>query len=178
MGNDRRTAYTQMVIKQALYKLLKKDILSHITVKGICEEAGINRATFYRNYEDIYALFEALEREMVEAAFPNGTIPQSLEKLLGVISDNQVFYKEFLRYHLESYYIKQVVETMENELAQQLKADRDFNEQEYEISFRYAFYGIVGVLKDWVDAGCSPITKEFAPILMTIVQKQFLGHLI
>ena len=63
---DRRTAYTRMMIKKSLYHLLEKKHLSEITVKEICEGAEINRATFYRNYLDIYDLYEKLEEELTE----------------------------------------------------------------------------------------------------------------
>ena len=55
---DRRTAYTRMVIKESLYKLLEKKHLSEITVKELCAQADINRTTFYRNYMDIYDLYD------------------------------------------------------------------------------------------------------------------------
>ena len=45
---DRRTVYTRMVIKTALFDLLAEKQLSKITVKEICERAQINRAPFYR----------------------------------------------------------------------------------------------------------------------------------
>ena len=63
---DRRTAYTRMVIKESLYKLLEKKHLSEITVKELCAQADINRTTFYRNYMDIYDLYEQLEEELIE----------------------------------------------------------------------------------------------------------------
>ncbi len=57
---DRRTAYTRMVIKDSLMQLLEKKHLSEITVKELCELAQINRATFYRNYMDIYDVYEQI----------------------------------------------------------------------------------------------------------------------
>lgn len=69
---DRRTAYTRMVIKESLYKLLEKKHLSEITVKELCAQADINRTTFYRNYMDIYDLYEQLEEELTEQVFADG----------------------------------------------------------------------------------------------------------
>ena len=71
---DRRTAYTRMMIRDSLYRLLEKKHLSEITVKELCEGAEINRATFYRNYADIYDLYEKLEEELTESAFADGNI--------------------------------------------------------------------------------------------------------
>lgn len=69
--------------------------LSKITVKEICEKAEINRAIFYRNYTDIYDLFEKLEAELMENAFADGNLETDRYKLLELIYENQSFYKEF-----------------------------------------------------------------------------------
>lgn len=186
MGIDRRTQYTRMVIREALYKLLKKNPLVHITVKEICEEAQINRATFYRNYRDIYDLFESIEQELSNEAFPEesipqnlsnflqGNVPESLSKFLQGIYDNQVFYKEFYRHHLESQYVKQVVSVMQESVAEQIKAEGKFDEQEYELSFQYAFHGIVGCMQNWVEEGCKQDPKIMATLLSRIARRQLL----
>lgn len=43
---------------QALISLLKKKSFEYITVKELCEEAGVNRSTFYLHYETIGDLLE------------------------------------------------------------------------------------------------------------------------
>lgn len=186
MGIDRRTRYTRMVIREALYKLLKKNPLVRITVKEICEEAGINRATFYRNYIDIYDLFESIERELVNDAFPEesisqnftrflqGDVPQSFCKFLQGTYDNQVFYKEFYRHHLESQYIKQFVDSMQESIAEQMKEEGKLDQQEFEISFQYAFHGIVGCMKNWVESGCQQEPEVMAKTLSQIARRQLL----
>lgn len=68
-----------MMIRESLYHLLEKKHLSEITVKEICEGAEINRATFYRNYLDIYDLYEKLEEELTERAFSNGKSQRNSE---------------------------------------------------------------------------------------------------
>jgi len=47
-----------MVLKKVFIKLLEKKTLSQISIKEICEDADINRATFYAHYKDQYDLFE------------------------------------------------------------------------------------------------------------------------
>ena len=60
---DRRTLYTQSVIKESFIKLLHKKHIGKITVTEICKLAEINRATFYIHYHDPYDLMEKLEAE-------------------------------------------------------------------------------------------------------------------
>lgn len=62
---DKRVIKTKKAIKNAFMELRAKKALEQITVKELCELACINKSTFYSHYEDIYALSDALEYEMV-----------------------------------------------------------------------------------------------------------------
>lgn len=44
---------TALLMDQALIELLNKKEFEYITVKEICEKAGVNRSTFYLHYETI-----------------------------------------------------------------------------------------------------------------------------
>ncbi len=53
---------TALLMDEALYSLLEKKDLEYITVKEICQKAGVNRSTFYLHYESISDLVdEALD---------------------------------------------------------------------------------------------------------------------
>ena len=62
---DKRIEKTKLAIKNAFMELRAKKSLEKITVKELCELAYINKSTFYSHYEDIHALADALEYEMV-----------------------------------------------------------------------------------------------------------------
>ena len=66
MGIDARTRYTKMMIRESFIQLLKEQPVSKITVTKICEIAEINRATFYKYYEDAFDLLQKLEQELLE----------------------------------------------------------------------------------------------------------------
>lgn len=61
----------------------------------------INRATFYRNYLDIYDLYERLEEELIQEAFSIGNIRQDRYTILELIYKNQEYYLEFFSSRLE-----------------------------------------------------------------------------
>lgn len=63
---DARKRYTLNVIKQALLSLLKEKKIENITVREICQMAEINRTTFYRNYDNQYALLESLQNNILK----------------------------------------------------------------------------------------------------------------
>ena len=56
---------------EALIALLKKKDFEFITVKEICEKAGVNRSTFYLHYENLGDLL-AETTEMINKRFQEG----------------------------------------------------------------------------------------------------------
>jgi AcrR family transcriptional regulator len=68
MSIDKRIRYTKMFLKEAMLKLLADKPLSRVTVKELCDEADINRSTYYTYYTDPYDQYKKLEDEFIEGA--------------------------------------------------------------------------------------------------------------
>lgn len=65
-SNDHRVRVTRMLIRRAFTELLKDQPIQSISIKQLCDRAGINRGTFYAHYTDIYDLLKQIEEEMFE----------------------------------------------------------------------------------------------------------------
>ncbi len=63
----RNVVRTKKMIRQAFTDLLeeKKD-LEKISVSELAERADLSKSTFYYHYEDIYAVAEEIERELID----------------------------------------------------------------------------------------------------------------
>lgn len=61
---EHRVRTTKKLLRDALMSLLTKKPLRSITVKELCESAGLNRGTFYAHYADVYDLLGQIEAEM------------------------------------------------------------------------------------------------------------------
>ena len=57
---DRRTLYTQSVIKDAMLELLEEQPYEKITVAALCRRAEITRATFYLHYDGLDMILNEL----------------------------------------------------------------------------------------------------------------------
>lgn len=55
---DRRNAYTEKVIRDTVFELLKKKPIEKISVTEVCKLADINRSTFYLHYMDCMHVLE------------------------------------------------------------------------------------------------------------------------
>lgn len=64
--NDHRVRITKKLIRHALTDLMRNKPIQNISVKELCEKAGINRGTFYAHYEDIYDLMNQIEQELLD----------------------------------------------------------------------------------------------------------------
>ena len=96
MKTDARVKYTRMVLKKALLELLEHKPVNKITVKEVCERAGLNRATFYAHYTDCFDLLESIEEELFrqfERSMQNYVqsfdIAALVDGLYGIIQENE-----------------------------------------------------------------------------------------
>ena len=55
---DSKYKYTASLMDEALLQLLEKKGYEYITVKELCQKAGVNRSTFYLHYESMNDLLE------------------------------------------------------------------------------------------------------------------------
>lgn len=68
---DIRVKKTEQAIKQAFMQLRADKPLEKIKVKDLCTLAHINKSTFYAHYEDIYALANKMEEDLIAAILEN-----------------------------------------------------------------------------------------------------------
>ena len=85
---DLRVRRTQIVLREALIDLIEEKGFDAVTVGDIAERAMVNRATFYRHYQDKYALVTGIFEEAVNQIFREiGPLPENLEGLLSSESE-------------------------------------------------------------------------------------------
>src|SRR5260370_41559796 len=101
---DLRVRRTRKLLWEALMAELSERAFEEITVKDICERAMVHRTTFYKHYEDKYALLEQGMRQMYEAlAAEDVQVPPSVFSVdhpppyfilvFEHVSEHQHFYK-------------------------------------------------------------------------------------
>jgi AcrR family transcriptional regulator len=176
MKNDRRTQYTKKIIKDTLLGLLTEKPMTNITVKELCKIADINRGTFYRYYNDIYDLFNQLEKEMISvemisAGDLNDTKKHKkrLDYRINLIYNNQNFYKVFFSTQLHSVLLEMLIQSAHDNLLQMINEKKiQIDPTYFEYSFEYTKCGHIGVIKKWVDNGCPESPDEIAEIIVQL----------
>ena len=103
---DLRVRRTHKLLWEALMALMAERAFEEITVKEICERAMVHRTTFYKHYEDKYALLEQGMRQMYDALVAEVQVPPSafsvdhpppyFIRLFEHVAAHQQFYKLML----------------------------------------------------------------------------------
>ena len=63
---DNRVRYTKMILQQALLKILQRKHIDRVTIKELCEEAKVNRGTFYLHYATPNDLLMEIEQQFID----------------------------------------------------------------------------------------------------------------
>lgn len=82
---DLRIVKTRGVIREAFLELRSKNALEKIKVNKLCEMAVINKTTFYKHYQDVYALSDEIEDETM------ASIMGSFEHMNSLFTDPDSF---------------------------------------------------------------------------------------
>ena len=103
---DLRVRRTHKLLWEALMAELSERPFEEITVKEICERAMVHRTTFYKHYEDKYALLEQGMRQMYNAllaevneppgAYSADNPPPYFIRLFEHVAQHQQFYRLML----------------------------------------------------------------------------------
>jgi AcrR family transcriptional regulator len=104
---DLRVRRTRKLLWEALMAELSERAFEEITVTDVCERAMVHRTTFYRHYEDKFALLEQGMRQMYDelvaearhdppSAFSEDNPPPYFVRLFEHVAEHERFYRLML----------------------------------------------------------------------------------
>ncbi len=164
--NNKRRRESVQKIENAFVQLLQEHELREITVADICKLTGLNRSTFYANFEDIFNLADRmrqkLEQEFAEY-FADGH-PRTALAMFHHILENQLFYKTYFKlgYGDDRHVL----------LYDTARAAQDFDNQNIGYHIEFFRSGLNAIIKMWLAGGCVETPEEMAEIL----QREYSGR--
>ncbi len=168
--NNRRRQSSCERIERAFLELLQGKEINQITVAEICKNTGLNRSTFYANFQDVYDLAdkirERLEQE-VSGLYGNdllNTCGMDYGKLFCHIRENQLFYNTYFKLGFDRSYIVDI-----DQLGDGKKA---FPEAmlPYHIEFHRA--GLNAIIKMWLRSGCAEPPETMVQIVKSEYERR------
>ena len=173
---NQRIRLTKTLLKNSLIELMKTKSIYKITIKEICENADVNRSTFYKHYNTEFDLLKDIEDEYLNTiedyiTFVNKDF--TLRKLLEYLEDNIDVFELFLdNIPGNDFYerlIKMCFEKMEYD--QDLIKNNDIGNREY--LYHFIIFGALSIVKNWMAKKKRESSIELNDALMKIIS-QFL----
>ncbi|MCQ4087589.1 TetR-like C-terminal domain-containing protein [Saccharibacillus sp. JS10] len=181
---DRRSVRTQIAIKEAFLTLLATKSIAKITIFEVTELANIGRGTFYLHYQDIYALYEEIEKEMFEQLEQLYDESFPMQERQGVL----YFIKQLTNYIQRNRTLFLMMTNPEETLLTPIKFKQFFKAkilQEMliekaqghiptaleETESLFIASGVIGVIEDWIMRGMEEESTEMSVRLEQLIMK-------
>lgn len=164
---DARTRYTKNVIRQEFIKLLQNNNISKITVTSLCENAQINRATFYKYYDNPYDLLKKTECEILDnlqkkiESSSSGVISVILRIILEDIKDNRDLYTVIFSGNGDVAFRERVFTLCYSHNMEYIKATLPhLSKEKQEWVYFYMIEGCNGIINQWIGSGMTTDIDE------------------
>ena len=181
---------TAAKMDQAFLTLLEKKDFAYITVKEICEAAGVNRSTFYLHYETIGDLLSESVEYMNEHflaymkkdqdAFTDKLRHCSMEELYLVTPEYLTPYLNYIKEHQRLFRT-----ALENPVALRLENSyaglekhvlrpilERYGVPEQDRSYMMTFYihGLMAIITEWLKNGCDDPVERIIDVMQRCVK--------
>lgn len=181
---NQRVMLTKRLVSEALLTMLKSRSINKISIRELCQIAGINRTTFYNHYGSQYDVLNEIAAAYLQntsftvindlAAGKN--IGECLTGILQYVKDNIEFIK--LVIDLENYdlisHIRISLPQFDHMVIKHLPEDLDLEEKQAIAS--YVQYGTVRLLKEWILSDCQKSPEEEARLILKIAGRTIGGR--
>ncbi len=184
MHRSRKSIASSLMV-EALLLLLEKEEYDFISVKDICEKAGVNRSTFYTYYntkDDLLVDTMKLISKRLLSNFDYDTITLKVDiennfQLIGeiylvpclnTIKELRKVYK-MLQYKPHIFKKSNINKELYNILHNKLLSKYDIENDEEEFAFAYFNYGVLAIIDKWVESNCEEDVSKIANLIIKML---------
>lgn len=172
--SDARVRYTRMVIKREFLALLQEKPVGRITVKELCERCEINRATFYKHYQDPFDLLEKMEEELLDSLkkglaeqnFANCGLKEFFAEILKDMKEHGSMYLVIGSENGDSSFGAKVFVTCYREVFSRTEG-WGMSKEEQELLYHFISAGCSGLMSYWFKNGM----EEPAELVAGVMEK-------
>ncbi|MBQ4061230.1 MAG: TetR/AcrR family transcriptional regulator [Christensenellaceae bacterium] len=172
---DKRIINTKASLKKGLFELLSIKPVAKITVKELCEQAHVNRSTFYAYYKSPEELLNEVVTELnasfIKAAEDGFEDKTSVKRMLGVAYDNRSIISVIMGNKAFGEFVRGIFNCLEERTVaswqQVYGADEQFARQAYV----FAVGGAAGTVEAWIKEGFKASPEEIADRITTFARK-------
>ncbi len=172
---NQRVAVTKRMVKEGLMRMLKKKPLEKINITELCQEAGINRTTFYRYYELPRDVLTEMQNEFFEETFEHFHKPltvSDVERFFVCLSEHAELVKLFFQYNSNTDWAS-IFTSIYNSFPEMMmiKAFRNLDENSSKLLSTYLAGGAYFLVRQWIMEDIPMPPKDVAAIALNILDK-------
>ena len=174
---------------EALITLLEKKDFEYITIKEICNTAGVNRSTFYLHYENTSDLLKETTRYIIDKHFAYYEMDKQgialqletcereellfitddyLKPYLTFIKDNQRLFKVSIK-QFHSMHMDEVYGNMFEYIFSPILARFHIPECERGYVMKFYLTGVFAIVMEWLDKNCSDDMETVIKVIIDCV---------
>lgn len=174
-----KKTHTEPSLKAALLRLMRSKPLARVTIKELCEEAGVYRSTFYCHYANVEELLAAIQNEIIAVAdkayeglvskrlTPVGYTTELLEYVKSGKYDWAVLLGNFgaeadeFRTRFSSHLVAQFRDLL-------VDVDSAFDKDYIPVFF---VAGALNIASKWVENGCDAAVSDVANLIVRLSEQ-------
>src|SRR5690554_640612 len=175
---DRRVKYTKMVLEDSFIKLLEKKDITKISIKEICENADINRATFYAHYNDQNDLLRKIEDKLLdninahlaELDQKNTEVSsvQIAEKIFEYVQENARLCRLLLSERGDFTFQKKIMMLVYDKIITEITNNNKITVEDAEYVYSFTISGCVGFVQKWLNDGMKKPPRYMAETVIKL----------
>lgn len=180
---DRRVEMTKRLLKKSLIELLKSENIQKISIRTLCQNADVNRSTFYKHYNSQYDLLTDIEDDLfagIEDIL--STIPSAdkdvdkdiqLTKVLTYMKDNLDLCRILMVYNIDPEFESRLM-TLPS-IVERSKHDSDpaVTFSNYSYTQLFVLDGSYCMIKRWIINDCQESPQEIAALIRKLSKKLY-----
>lgn len=173
---DQRVRVTKELLQEALIRLLKDQPISKISVRALCQEAGINRSTFYAHYQDpteVLNEIEATAMKKIQKQLSGHNFVKDSNLPLSVLTESMTYIKEnaALFSVLMSDNCNRILQQDVSALVHRITAVMSFPYSEDVLTYATAFWisGAVEIAEMWLASGTKESPEEISCLILHLI---------
>ena len=176
---------TAVRFDKALLSLLEKKPFEYITISEICEDAGVNRSTFYLHYEntadllkeatayvlDDFASYFSVNMESIASKYENCDLRELnfinekyLHPYLSFIKENQRLFGAVLS-QPEAFDSKAVFQRMFDHIFSPILDRFHYPKDEQRYVMMFYLNGITAIITEWLKEDCRKSIEDISSII-------------
>jgi len=171
---DRRTAMTKRMLKDALIEMLKEKDIYHISIRELCERADVNRTTFYKYYGSQFDLLTDMENDLLSLLATLVNDPETdtiaaIETACTYLEDHLEFARQIFNNNVDPAFPQKVFSMEAVKEAILKKCDERHADTELEYLYNYMTYGAYRVVYVWLNKEKRESPHEIAGVLKQMI---------